>query len=402
MKHLLLLLCLVQFSHADPIEKKLSLPESSLQNSKLNKEKFIELTLEEKLKIQTKTLADFGFEKSPVYWEAFEDDYSLQMELLGRSQLKVDFETRLGSKSLLRVKTKDGESLIVGTDDTAPVNAAILPKLIKEAFPNLSDKQRKKLDSNIQSYSKSVCLITSEDNLFMNQPITARYGDIHELNEDQPLVNMPSIINGGECRCATGFLIGKKSILTARHVIKNKNVEEIKRLRVIFNYKLSSHNPKRAQRVNSHDVYKVRQVIDRGEGSILLDKRNDWCVLELVKVVNSGKKLRISKSKLKVGQELVMIGHPDGMPLTGALKGKILKEPSPSTKHAYYCSLDSFHGNSGSPIFTYPKFELVGLYVAGKPIDRDNGKLKSSPENSNKIKQSFISIRHLKNLVNSP
>jgi len=267
------------------------------------------------------------------------------------------------------------------------------------------------LESRIIGAGRSVCLITSEDNLVNNQPKTRAYGEIHNLKEGEHFATIPSILKVGGFRNATGFLIGDNRILTARHVIKGISNKErgdnIKKLRIIFNYKLDECDASDVIRVSYRDVYRVSRIVNEGKGSYYLNRKSDWCVLELDRKVEPILKLEIndekqSVNKLRIGQKLIMIGHPAGMPLTAALKGRILRRPSLlSTRNAYFCSLDSFHGNSGSPVFTYPDFELIGLYVSGKPKDIDDGVITRSDENSEKIKQSFISIRHLKYLVNT-
>jgi len=287
----------------------------------------------------------------------------------------------------------------------APVNTLLLPDTIEKAYPNLNREERMILKSRVNRLAKSVCLITSEDNLVNNQPQTKPYGYIHSLKEDEPFWNIPSIIKNGEFRNATGFLIGENRILTAQHIIKGKTEIErnkyMKKLRIIFNYKLSIYDPSRASWVSSKDVYEVKRIVVQGQGRSLINQKADWCILELDRIVEPKLKLEISGEKLSIGQKLIMIGHPAGMPLTGALKGKILRKPSLFTKQAYYCSLDSFHGNSGSPIFMYPSLELIGLYVAGKPKDIDARELTVSKDPS-KMKQSFIGIEQLKDQVNMP
>ncbi len=422
MKYIILLLCLIHFSCSKEEEQKppesrndQNAAEMISQEAQLSEptiESFSEFAPPEMLSPQAKNLSNFSGEFNPgqssgnisdlraqnsrLNLERIDRDISLQMEELGRYKLEIDFEHKLGSKPLLRLKDLNGDSHIVGDDDTAPVNAAVLPALVGKAYPNLGKPARNDLESKITSISKSVCLITSKNKLFNNQPLTAPYGKIHKLKDTEPLFNMPSIIKDGNYRNATGFLIGENRILTARHVIKDVNLDD---LRIIFNYKLSHYNPLKAQRVRSSDVYKVSRVVNQGGDGYAKDRTRDWCILELDRIVESSQTLQISDRKINHGQKLMMVGHPDGMPLTVSLKGKLLSGPS-SFNHSYQCSLDSFHGNSGSPIFTYPNFELIGLYVAGKKKDVRNNAITRSEENSDKIIQSFTSISHLISIIN--
>ena len=68
-------------------------------------------------------------------------------------------------------------------------------------------------------------------------------------------------------------------------------------------------------------------------------------------------------SSLKVRNEVYMIGHPSGIPKKIAVNASIIEN-----KHAqyFYTSLDSFQGNSGSPVFDFNSHKVIGILVSGE------------------------------------
>jgi len=180
-------------------------------------------------------------------------------------------------------------------------------------------------------------------------------GEQYSLCSDERFYSEPVI---SEC---SGFLIAPDTLVTAGHCFNalpypyygnaNKVCEDYS---WSFDY---TQTKSEKNFVTLKKVYNCKEVIT-AEYSFA----NDFAIIKLDRSVEGAKALKMTKELAK-DTELVVVGHPSGLPKKVAPGGKVI-ELNPNTSK-FYASLDSFQGNSGSPVFN-KLGKVVGILVSGK------------------------------------
>jgi len=108
----------------------------------------------------------------------------------------------------------------------------------------------------------------------------------------------------------------------------------------------------------SHDnLYKCKNVVFATLGG-----EEDYAIIQLDRKVVGREPLKLRKSgKINKDQSIFVMGHPSGLPLKYADGAKVF-----SHEGAYFSTnLDTFGGNSGSPVFNLETYEVEGILVRG-------------------------------------
>lgn len=178
---------------------------------------------------------------------------------------------------------------------------------------------------------------------------TDNYGERYGLCPDERFVSQPT-----GCDC-TGFLIAPDLVATAGHCIEGKKRDQ---LGFVFGFDMENENISRKV-FREEDVYRAKEF----QGMKLTNGNSDWAVVKLEKPVQGHKPLRLSQNgDLAVGAELYVIGHPCGLPKKFTNRAKVLSNNS----RAYFkADLDTYGGNSGSPVFDTLTNEVQGILVRG-------------------------------------
>ena len=159
----------------------------------------------------------------------------------------------------------------------------------------------------------------------------------------------------GHC---SAFLVSETILVTAGHCDDLLPYDMCKEASWVFGFHTNS-NGEVVTSIPESDVYHCKRIIAKEFSST-----KDYAVVELDRPVKNRKPLKIaSKNSVKAGDQIMMIGFPDGIPMKIAPNGKILTVDSDS----YQASLDAFHGNSGSVVMNQETHEVVGILVAGNP-----------------------------------
>ena len=115
---------------------------------------------------------------------------------------------------------------------------------------------------------------------------------------------------------------------------------------------------------NANAIYGVSSVIARGTPG---GADNDYGVMELDRVV-TGYTPYTNAELVNVGDSLTLIGHPVGLPKKFDFGGQVQRV----SETLIQGTVDSYGGNSGSPIFDADG-NLVGILVGGAPDFVDDG-----------------------------
>ena len=190
--------------------------------------------------------------------------------------------------------------------------------------------------------------------------ISNTLGTFYQLCTDEAFYNQPT------AGVATAFILGEKEMITALHAFERPLSLYV----VIFGYKIIDANGIVDVFVDKNDVYYPKAITKKNTELDLVefavDRNFDRPVLEWE---NS---TLLSPTK----NEIYMVGYPIGLPLKIALNASITKGNNP---YYYYTSLDSFQGNSGSPVFNFYTNKVIGVLVSGEIDYAFNGNCYYSP-----------------------
>lgn len=154
----------------------------------------------------------------------------------------------------------------------------------------------------------------------------------------------------------SGFLVGENLLVTAGHCIKNQS--SCNSYKWVFDYKVDFENQFDFT-VPATSVYSckriIKTVLDRGT-------MDDYALIELDRKVTDRRVLDFRTSgKPAVGDKLVVIGHPSGLPSKIADGAEIR-----SLEGKYFsANLDTYGGNSGSAVFNAATGVIEGILVRG-------------------------------------
>ena len=157
---------------------------------------------------------------------------------------------------------------------------------------------------------------------------------------------------GAHC---TSFLVGEDILVTAGHCINRVNYKDKV---FIFGYRMEGKGVKSTFIIQSENVYKAKALL----AWELSSNGADYAVIKLDRKVKGVTPLKIRTSKVKKGEYVYVLGHPVGLPLKYAPNAKVL---SCCNDYYFKASLDTYGGNSGSPVFD-KDHNVVGILVRGE------------------------------------
>lgn len=162
----------------------------------------------------------------------------------------------------------------------------------------------------------------------------------------------------------SGSLVGADLVLTAGHCIET--LPDCNTTSLVFGFAVKSVGVLPKQ-VGSAEVYKCKDIIK----TIRNNSGQDFAVIRLDRPVANHAVLQLRQSgEMSVGDGLVVIGHPVGLPTKVTTGGKVR-----STANAEYlvASVDTYGGNSGSAVFNAQTGLIEGILVRGEQDFQSQG-----------------------------
>jgi V8-like Glu-specific endopeptidase len=162
----------------------------------------------------------------------------------------------------------------------------------------------------------------------------------------------------------SGFLVGPKLLVTAGHCIQS--MSDCQANRWVFDYKMENAGSVNIS-VPTSSVYTCTKILSQSlEGG----NGDDYAIVELDRAVTGREVLKTRTSgTVAVGTEIVVIGHPTGLPTKIADGAKVRK----LTAKYFVANLDTYGGNSGSAVFDAKTGVVEGILVRGEnDYVRDN------------------------------
>lgn len=151
----------------------------------------------------------------------------------------------------------------------------------------------------------------------------------------------------------TGFLVGEDLFVTAAHCL----VGGCENLEILFDFYLPAAG-KIPRKFSPSSLYTCREVVRSSAAE-------DWAVLRLDRPTRGRDFLRLrQKGQPAAGTPLVLLGFPRGIPLKIAGNATV-KAPNVNADEEIYfeADVDSFGGNSGSPVVNARTGEVEGIHT---------------------------------------
>ncbi|MEL7005195.1 MAG: trypsin-like peptidase domain-containing protein [Bacteroidota bacterium] len=153
----------------------------------------------------------------------------------------------------------------------------------------------------------------------------------------------------------SGFLVTEDIIATAGHCINNHNLPKT---RFVFGFRMIDDREARKVVPNENIFKGVSIVVSTEESS-----GADFALVKLDRPASNRPIAEIRRTG-KIGDEdaVYVIGHPSGLPLKFA-SGAHVRNNSPAS--FFVANLDTYGGNSGSPVFNQKTGIVEGILVRG-------------------------------------
>ncbi len=215
-------------------------------------------------------------------------------------------------------------------------------------YPNLT----------IRNWAKSTAAMIDKVNLrdnvggkiFISNPSTLK--DVFNICADESFSHELSTA------ICSGFLVAPNLLLTAGHCINSAS--ECRMSRWVFDYRADQVNSKTPY-VLDKNVYKCQAIVMSA-----YDKKKDldYSLIQLDRPVTDRSPLPIRREgKLSETDELVVVGHPSGLPTIIADQGFAYKNDQ---EQIFGANLDTFSINSGSAVLNKSTGEIEGILIRGQ------------------------------------
>jgi len=155
----------------------------------------------------------------------------------------------------------------------------------------------------------------------------------------------------------SGSLVAPDLILTAGHCIEVAS--DCQSTSLVFGFAIKSVGVLPKQ-VSSSEIYKCKEIVK----TIRNNSGQDFAVIRLDRPVLNHAVLQLRQSgEMSVGDGLVVIGHPVGLPTKVTTGGKVR---SIANAEFLVASVDTYGGNSGSAVFNEQTGLIEGILVRGE------------------------------------
>ena len=225
-------------------------------------------------------------------------------------------------------------SVIYGADDR------------REAFAITDAETRRDLDGVVAVFAAGD--VTNNGDGTSNLR-TQNFGTRLNLCTTEPFRSQPV---GANC---TGFLISPDLIATAGHCL---DAGDFQNWRFVFGFQMTNATTTRT-RIGNGEIYRGVELVGRQR----VDSGADWAVVRLDRPVTNHNFRPLRRAGTIANNAAVhVIGHPAGLPVKIAGGANVRT----NTNGAFFvANLDTYHGNSGSPVFNSVTHEIEGILVRG-------------------------------------
>jgi hypothetical protein len=246
--------------------------------------------------------------------------------------------------AMLIRRLRDSQRAIYGTDDRRDLYEVTRPEL------------RKVADSVVALVAAADLHRKAGGGFRLS---TSSYRDDYELCAGETFADQPL-----GCDC-TGFLVAPDVIATAGHCARS--TRRLKKIRFVFGFRMLDARHARTE-FAPDDVYEGIQLMGREEDD---DTGSDWALVRLSRPVRGRAPLHVrAAGKIADRRAVFVVGHPNGLPAKLA-DGAHVRD---NRRKAFFrANLDTYGGNSGSPVFDARTLKVEGILVRGEDDFVKNG-----------------------------
>jgi V8-like Glu-specific endopeptidase len=210
--------------------------------------------------------------------------------------------------------------------------------------------------------AKSVAAMMPREVLKRNR-LDSRYVDIkaESLRSSMNLCRNSKFGLQPTAGLCTGFLIAPDVLVTAGHCIETKN--DCESMYWVFDYSADKTGSFQTRyTVAKSSIYKCAKII---KTRLTEHDNNDFAVIKLNRKVTDRDPLKVRRrGSIMYKNDVFVIGHPTGLPMKVADGAWVLQNFGGRGKY-FSTNLDTFGGNSGSPVFNSHTYEVEGILVRG-------------------------------------
>jgi hypothetical protein len=238
------------------------------------------------------------------------------------------------SSAELAKALREAQKLIYGIDDRKDIYEITNETILKIA----------------KSVASLIDVADIEDNGDGTSTIrTTMFGDAQNLCSNERFRNQPT---GPFC---TGFLVGEQLLATAGHCIDSNRLS---RTRYVFGFEMTSSTAANVV-IPNDDIYSGISLVARK----LENDGADYALVKLDRPVTGRAILPVRKTgKILNNRQVYVLGHPSGLPLKYAPNANV-RDNTPD--RFFVANLDTYGGNSGSPVFDQTTNLVEGILVRG-------------------------------------
>ena len=203
----------------------------------------------------------------------------------------------------------------------------------------------------MQYIKQRTLAITHNANLFY-QPegkviiMPRHYGRAFKLCADERFFEQPSLAN------CSASVIGKDLVLTAGHCISENNCRYMK---FISDFVMLDDG-KNPVHTKTENIYACKNIIYEND-----DPKHDIAIIQIDREY-SHSPLKLAEQPLTLNDKILAVGFPSGLPMKSSGLGPI-RSVSNTMINA---ELETYGGNSGSPVFKENSDLIEGVLVAGE------------------------------------
>lgn len=155
----------------------------------------------------------------------------------------------------------------------------------------------------------------------------------------------------------TGFLVGEQTLVTAGHCVPDR--EACKNTNFVFSFRADDNGG--IESISPEQVFGCEQLLEvRREPEMGLDH----ALIRLDRTVDSPGLVVSAADELVEGAPLAVIGHPNGLPQKLSADGVVMENDL--SQPYFMATLDTFGGNSGSPVIDLERMVVVGMLLGGE------------------------------------
>lgn len=190
-----------------------------------------------------------------------------------------------------------------------------------------------------------------------------KMGENYGLCRDEPYWDQPS-----SCFC-TAFLVDSNIVATAAHCIQYLPLDQIK---FILGFELARREGLVDYKIQGRDVFTATEIVGGSESQSL-----DFVLLRLDRTASAQKVLKVATSPPALTDSVYAIGFPSGLPMKVAGIGDVTQMEGDTY---FYSNIDTYEGNSGSPVFNSRTHEVVGILIEGDQDFENRGNCRKAKD----------------------